>query len=162
MLFRNENPVLGPLTQINELGTLASNSTLLSNNFKPTSREVISFPIPASAVTTQWLWQAPWQCQVVAIRVNWAVQSTGASNLSVEKIATDTVAPAASNGTTIVLLSNAVISMQGTANTRQNIALSTASGALNLNAGDQIAVFASATLAGLVGAILQVEIAQLG
>lgn len=162
MLFRNENTVLGPTSQINEFGTLASNSTLVSNNFKPTSREVLSFPIPASAVLTQWVYQAPWQCQVVAVRINWAVQSTGASNLSVEKIATDTVAPAASNGTTIVLLTNAVISMQGTANTRQNIALSTASGALTLNAGDQIALFASATLVGLVGANLQIEIAQLG
>src|SRR6266850_7032194 len=163
MLCRNENPVLGPLTQVNESGTLSTNSTLVSSNFKPTSREFISFPVPASAALSQYLWQAPWSCQVVGIRLNWVVQSTGASNLSVLRVTADAVAPGAANGTTLILLQNAVTSMQGTANTRQNIALSVAAGnPLILNPGDQVAVFASATLVGLSGANLQIEIAQIG
>lgn len=164
MLFRNENPVLGPFTQINEQGTLATNSTLVSNNFKPSSREILSVPlIVAAAASSQYIFQAPWQCQVVGVRLNWTVQSTGASNLSVERITADAVAPAAANGTTIILLTAAAASLQGTANTRQNLALSTAAGnPLVLNAGDQIAIFESAATTGLAGAYVQVELAQIG
>jgi len=73
------------------------------------------------------------------------------------------LAPAAANGTTIILLTSAVTSLQGTANTRQNLALSTAAGnPLVLNAGDQIAFFWSAATTGLAGCNVQIELSQLG
>src|SRR6266566_9169552 len=164
MIFRNEQLPLGAQSTINEFGTLASNTTLVNNNFKPTSREILSVPlIVAAAASSQYVFQAPWTCQVVGIRVNWTVQSTGAANLSVLRVTADAVAPAAANGTTLILLSNAVVSLQGTANSRQNIALSAAAGnPLVLNPGDQIAIFESAATTGLAGAYVQVEIAQIG
>src|SRR5882724_941870 len=128
MLFRNENPVLGPLSQVNEQGTLASNATLVSNNFKPTSRHIFSIPLVAASSLTAYLFQAPWQCQIVAIRYN-CTTAASAGVLSVERIIGDSVAPAAANGTTIILLTGATATLSGfTANTRQNLALSVAAG----------------------------------
>lgn len=164
MLFRNENPVLGPLTQVNEQGTLQSNATLVNNNFKPTSRHIIDVPLVAVAgVNSQWVFQAPWQCQVVALRFNGTVVGA-ASNLSIERITADGIAPAAANGTTIILLTAAVFALNTfTPNTRVNIALSVAAGNPTvLNAGDQIAFFVSASDAGLLGANVQIELAQIG
>jgi hypothetical protein len=165
MLFLGEFPVLGPNTKVQELsgyaGAPAGNPVL--NAFKPGTREVISVPLVAAATFSQYIFQAPWLCQVVGIRVNFTVQSTGAANMSIERIIGDTVAPGATNGTTIILLTNAVVTLQGTANTRQNVALSVAAGSpLVLNAGDQIALFNAATSAGLVGGYVQIEIAQIG
>ncbi len=166
MLFRNENSVLGPSSQINEFGTLSTNSTLVSNNFKPVSREMLeiqfSATINAGANLSGYVYLAPWACQVVGVRYNCTV-AAGAGVLSIEKINADSVAPAAANGTTIVLLTAATMTLSGfTANTRQNPALSTASGALLLNAGDQIAFFLSAVPTSLVGGNVQVELVQLG
>jgi len=162
MLFKNENPVLGPTSQITEVGLTSTSSTALAtNSFKPTSREVVTVPLVAGALA-QWAYKAPWACQVLAIRFNGTVVGA-ASNLSVEKINTDGVAPAAANAGTIVLLTNAVFALNTfTPNTWANIALSTASGALNLNPGDGIALFVSASDAGLVGAVVQIELAQIG
>src|SRR6267142_1272958 len=156
MLFKNENPVLGPTSQITEVGLTSTSSTALAtNSFKPTSREVVTVPLVAGAL-------AQWACQVLAIRFNGTVVGA-AYNLSVEKINTDGVAPAAANAGTIVLLTNAVFALNTfTPNTWANIALSTASGALNLNPGDGIALFVSASDAGLVGAVVQIELAQIG
>lgn len=164
MLFKNENPVLGPTSQITELGLTSTSSTALAtNSFKPTSREIIDVPVIAAAgANSQWVYKAPWACQVLAIRFNGTVVGA-ASNLSVEKINTDGVAPAAANAGTIVLLTNAVFALNTfTPNTWANIALSTASGALNLNAGDGIALFVSAASTGLLGAVVQIELAQIG
>jgi hypothetical protein len=163
MLFRNENPVLGPSTQVNEQGTLASNSTLVSNNFKPGTREIFSIPLAAASALTAYLFQAPWACQVVAIRYN-CTTAAAAGVLSVERIIGDAVAPAAANGTTIILLSAATATLSGfAANTRQNLALSVAAGnPLVLNAGDQIAYFLSTAPTSLVGGVLQIEVAQIG
>lgn len=166
MLFKGEFPVLGLTTQLQELSGYTgagAGYTIQTQAFKPSTREVIDFPIPASAALSQYIYQAPFTTAVIGLRLNWVVQSTGASNLSVLRVVGDTVAPGAANGTTLILLQSAVTSMQGTANTRQNLALSTASGLpLVLSPGDQIAVFASATLAGLSGANLQIELAQIG
>ncbi len=165
MLFKGEFPVLGAATQIQELGlTPTSSSAQTLNAFKPNSREILTVPlIVAAAASSQYVYQAPWTCQVVGIRLNWTVQSTGAANLSVLRVTADAVAPGAANGTTLILLTNAVASLQGTANTRQNLALSAAAGnPLILNAGDQIAIFESAATTGLAGAYVQVELSQIG
>jgi hypothetical protein len=162
-LFRDENPALGASTSVKELsGYGAGNPTV--NYFKPTTREVIDVQLIANAGSAgMWVYQAPWACQVVGAHINWTAQSTGASNLSIEKITADALAPAAANGTTIVLLTNAVVSLQGTANTRQNLTLSSASGSpLVLNPGDQIALFWSAATTGLAGCNVQIELAQIG
>lgn len=160
-LFRNENPNLGPLTTVAELSGFGAGNPILSN-FKPGTREIVSVPLAIGA-TTQYVFQAPWQCQVVGLHYN-CTTAAGATNLSIERIIGDSVAPGAANGTTIILLSTGVLALAGfTANTRQNIALSVAAGSpLVLNAGDQIALFFSAALATAVGAYVQIELAQIG
>lgn len=165
-LFRNENPNLGPQTTVQELSGYGAGNPVPSN-FKPTTREVLSVPlsavINATGNLTGYIFQAPWQCQVVAIRFN-CTTAAAAGVLSVERIIGDSVAPAAANGTTIILLTAATATLSGfNANTRQNLALSTASGSpLVLNAGDQIAYFLSAVPTSLVGGEVQIEIQQLG
>lgn len=163
-LFRNENPNLGPLTTVNEVAlSNVSNTTTVSNNFKPSTREIISVPLAAASATSAYVYQAPWQCQVVGIHFN-ATTAASAGVLSVERIIGDSVAPAAANGTTIILLTAATATLSGfTANTRQNLALSVAAGSpLILNAGDQIAYFLSTAATALVGGNLQIELAQIG
>jgi hypothetical protein len=161
-LFRNENPNLGSTTTVQELSGYGTGTPVV-NNFKPGTREVLSVPLAAASALTQYIFQAPWQCQVVGIRYN-CTTAAAAGVLSVERIIGDTVAPAAANGTTIILLTAATATLSGfTANTRQNLALSTAAGSpLILNAGDQVAYFLSAAPTSLVGGDLQIEIAQIG
>jgi hypothetical protein len=167
MIFLGEFPVLGPKTLVQEVSGYAGSNYPAAGQpslqaFKPTTREPVQAALTATS-TSGYMFQAPWQCQVIGIHYNCTTVG-GASNLSVERIIGDTVAPGAANGTTIILLTSAVLAVAGaTANTRQNLALSTAAGSpLILNAGDQIAYFLSAAPTGLVGGLIQVEIAQLG
>jgi hypothetical protein len=161
-LFRDENPALGPLTQVKELSGYGTGTPVV-NYFKPGTREMIAVPLSATSNLTQYIFQAPWACQVVGVHFN-CTTAAGAGVLSVERIIGDGVAPAAANGTTIILLTAATMTLSGfLANTRQNVALSTAAGSpLVLNAGDQIALFLSAAPTSLAGAYVQVEIAQIG
>jgi len=161
-LFRNENPNLGPQTTLQELSGYGSGNPI-AQNFKPGTREVISIPIAAASALTQYIFQAPWTCQIVGIRYN-CTTAAGAGVLSVERIIGDSVAPAAANGTTIILLTASTATLSGfAANTRQNFALSVAAGSpLVLSAGDQIAYFLSAAPTSLVGGVIQIEIAQIG
>jgi len=160
-LFRDENPALGPTTTVKELSGYGSATPVVAY-YKPGTREILDIPLAPAGTITQWAYQAPFTCQVVGMRLNWTVQSTGAANLSVVRVTADSLAPQAANGTTVILLTSAVVSLQGTANTRQNLTLSTASGSpLILNPGDQIGLFSSASAAGLVGN-LQIELAQIG
>lgn len=161
-LFRDENPALGAQTVVKELSGTGTGTPLV-NYFKPTTREVITTSLLAAAgANSQWVFQAPWACNIVSIRFNGTVVGA-ASNLSIEKITADGIAPAAANGTTIVLLTNAVFALNTfTPNTYVTPALSTASGALSLNAGDRIALFVSAASTGLLGAVVQIEIQQVG
>ena len=165
MLFKGEFPVLGATTLEQELSGYTgagAGYTIALNQYKPQTREIIDIPLAPAGVITQWAYQAPMTQQVIGIRINWTVQSTGAANLSVVRVTADALAPQAANGTTVILLTSAVVSLQGTANTRQNLALSTAAGQpLILNPGDQIGLFSSASAAGLV-ANLQIELAQIG
>lgn len=160
-LFRNEGPNLGPGTTVFELSGYGAGNPV-QNNYKPTTREIITVPLTIGA-TSQYVYQAPWSCQVIGIHYN-CTTAAGATNLSIERIIGDSVAPAAANGTTIILLSTGVLALAGfAANTRQNIALSVAAGSpLVLNAGDQIALFFSSALATAVGAYVQIELTQIG
>lgn len=164
MLFRNENPVLGPLTQENESGTLGTNSTLISNNFKPTSREFAQVQgLAAASLASDWVWIAPWACQVVAVRCNFTVTSTSGT-LNIVKVSADAIAPGtADNGTTVRNIVSAPLSLSGAANTRVNGVISAAAGNPSvLAAGDQLAYQLAGTLTGLVGLTFQVELAQIG
>src|ERR1700678_1782085 len=169
-LFRDESPALGRLTTLAEISGYAGSGYPLAgepiqNYYKPTTREILDFQlnsvVNATGNLTGYVYQAPWQCQVVGIHFN-CTTAAGAGVLSVERIIGDSVAPAAANGTTIILLTAATLTLSGaTANTRQNLALSTAAGSpLILNAGDQIAYFLSAAPTSLVGGNLQIEIVQ--
>jgi hypothetical protein len=165
-LFRNEGPNLGPATTVFELSGYGSGNPV-QNNYKPTTREIIEVPfnaiINAGSNLTGYIYQAPWSCQVIGIHYN-CTTAAGAGVLSLERIIGDSVAPAAANGTTIILLTASTMTLSGlAANTRQNLALSTAAGSpLVLNAGDQIAYFLSTVPTSLVGGNVQIELAQLG
>lgn len=161
-LFKDENPQLGPSTSVKELTGYGAGNPVV-NYFKPQTREVLSVPLVAASSLTAYVYQAPYTCQVVGIHFN-CTTAAAAGVLSVERIIGDTVAPAAANGTTIILLTAATLTLSGaTANTRQNLALSAAAGSpLVLNAGDQIAYFLSTAPTSLVGGNIQIEIAQIG
>lgn len=161
-LFRDENPALGPTTSVKELSGYGAGNPVVSY-FKPSTREFVTINLQAASPLTQYLFQAPWAAQVVGVHYN-CTTAAAAGVLSVERIIGDTVAPAAANGTTILLLTAATMTLSGfAANTRQNVALSTAAGSpLILNPGDQIAYFLSAAPTSLVGGNLQIELAQIG
>lgn len=161
-LFRDENPVLGPSTQVKELSGYGAGNPVV-NYFKPCTREIIDFTMSSAAQhTTGWVFQAPWKCQVVGIHENHTVASTSGT-LDIVKIQADGVAPAAANGTTIISQLTAPMSTAGAANTRQNLALSTASGSpLVLNAGDQLAVVSGGTNTNYAGGSVQIEVSQIG
>jgi len=164
MLFKGEFPVLGPTSQIQENGTLASNTTLVLNSFKPTSREFVTVTqLAAASLANEWIYTAPWACQVVAVRCNFTVTSTSGT-LNIIKITGDTIAPStADNAGTVRNIVNAPLSLSGVANTRVNGVMNTASGNPTvLSAGDQLAYQLAGTLTGLVGLTFQVELAQIG
>src|SRR5271156_2022363 len=159
--FRDESPALGRLTTVAEISGYAGSNypaggEPLQNYYKPTTREVLdvqfSVLLNPSTNLTGYVYQAPWQCQVVGIHYN-CTTAAGAGVLSIERIIGDSVVPAAANGTTIILLTASTATLSGfAANTRQNLALSTAAGSpLVLNAGDQIAYFLSTSPTALVG-----------
>lgn len=162
-LFSNEAPILGAGTTLAEVGLgPTSSSTQVGHAYKPTTRELVDVTIQAAAQhVSQWIYQAPFKCQVVAIRENHTVASSSGT-LDVVKIMADAVAPATANGTTIISQLTGPLSTAGTANTRQNLALSSATGNPSiLNPGDQLAVVAAGTATGYAGGILQIEIVQL-
>ncbi len=164
MIFRNEQLPLGAQSTINEFGTLASNTTLVNNNFKPTSREFVTVTqLAAASLANEWIYQAPWACQVVAVRCNFTVTSTSGT-LNIVKITGDTVAPStADNAGTVRNIVSSPLSLSGVANTRVNGVMNTAAGNPTfLAAGDQLAYQLAGTLTGLVGLTFQVELAQIG
>jgi hypothetical protein len=172
-LFRNENPNLGPLTTVAELSGFGSGQPILQN-FKPGTREIIEIVQSAAFVTAtgQYIFIAPWQCQVVAARITFGTAGTGSPVLNLNKIpqAGLPLAPStAANGTTVIALLSAAFSLSSTANTTTsatsaNGGLSTAAGSpLILQAGDQLAYQISGTVtSSSSGTYLQVEIAQIG
>jgi hypothetical protein len=161
MIFRHENPILGPSTTVEELSGYGAGNPQAAN-YKPTTREMVDVTIQAAAQhVTQWVYQAPWKCQIIAVHENHTVASSSGT-LDVVRITADSIAPSSSYGANIIQILNAgAMSTAGTANTRQNLALKAGSG-LILNPGDQIAVVAGGTATGYAGGIVQIEIAQLG
>ena len=162
-LFRGENPNLGTSTTVSEVGASStSTTTLVSSDFKPMTREMIDYTMAtATQHATGWLYLAPWKCKVVAVRENHtAASATG--TLDVVKIVSDAVAPAAANGTTILTMLTTPMSTAGTANTRQNLALTTTVTSLTLNAGDQLAIVTGGSNVGYTGGNVQVEVTQIG
>lgn len=163
-LFRNESPNLGPATTVQETANIStSNTTTAQNNYKPTTREIVDITMQSNTQhITQWFYVAPWKCQVIAVRENHTVASSSGT-LDVVKIMADGVAPATANGTTIISMLTGAMSTAGTANTRQNLALTTATGNPTiLNPGDQLALIAAGSNTSYAGGIVQVEIQQLG
>ena len=160
-IFKNENPVLGAKTALTEYSGYGSGNPKAAS-YKPTTREIIQVPIQAASALSQWVFQAPWKCQVLGAHFN-CTTAGAAVTATVEKIMADGVAPAAANGTTIINVLASTVPMNPTANTRANFAPSTAAGSpAILNAGDQLAVFLSGAPTALVGGLLQIEIAQIG
>lgn len=162
MLFRNEAPNLGSTTTVNEVGLKpASNASTQASDYKPTTRETILVQVPITAASSgTYFFEAPWKCQVIAIHFNLTVISTGAATGLIEKIVGDAVVPAAS-GAGITPLHSAVDLHGSTVNTRVEVTISATPTGATLNAGDQLALFTSASTAGTAG-YFQVDVTQIG
>lgn len=163
-LFRNENPNLGPQTTLAELSGFGSGQPTLSN-FKPTTREIIvSSPIAAASVPN-FLFIAPWACQVVSIKATYTTAGGASAAIQLTKVLQSALptAPNTAVGASVIALTSATIPLTGTANTTLVGTLSTAAGSPTIMAaGDQIGYILSGTLTGLVNLVIQVELAQIG
>lgn len=168
-LFRSESPNLGPTTTVQELSGFGAGNPITSN-FKPTTREIVSFSQTSATVpATQYVFVAPWQCQVLAVRISLQTLSTSGT-LAVVKVpqASLPLAPTTAVGTSgvvnILNTSNVNIGSGGiTVNSTNLPALNGGSGSpLVLNPGDQLALQFASTLTSLAGLYVQIEIAQIG
>jgi len=164
-LFRDENPALGAQVTVKEISGFGSGNPVV-NYFKPQTREYISFiQGQATVPATQFVFVAPFACQVVSVKATWTVVSTSGT-LQVVKFQQASLPSApstAANGTTIVNLLSSTINLAGTVNTTNVGSLSSASGSpLVLATGDQIALQFGGTMTGQAGLLVQVEIAQIG
>lgn len=161
-LFRNENPNLGPTTTVNETAATSTSMTTTGvNDLKPQTREILTFPV-AAATPACWLAVAPYKCQVRAIRLlagTIVANSTQTIQPVVLAVASQPGAP--STGTALTAAAVPVGS-GSTANTPAAQALSATASVLQLNPGDLIGMTISAALTSLVGAVLQIEISQIG
>lgn len=166
-LFRDENPALGPTTQVKELSGYGTATPLVSY-LKPTTREMVDLQLsvitnPSGTALVGWIYQAPWKCQVIAVHENHTTAAAASTTVDIIRIQADSVVPATANGTTLISMLAAPLSLAGTANTRQNPALSAAAGSPTvLNAGDQLAFVINQAPTGLAGCNVQVEITQIG
>lgn len=168
-LFKDEAPALGATTTVAELSGFGSGNPTLSR-FKPTTREFISFSQGSATVpATQYVWVAPWACQILSVKVTLSALSTSGT-LAITRTLQSALPSApstAANGTTILnVLSAASINIGAggiTANNWTSNALSTASGSpLVMAAGDTVALQFGGTLTSLTGLQVQIEIAQIG
>lgn len=166
-LFRDENPALGPTTQVKELSGYGTGTPTVTY-LKPMTREMVDFQLsiitnPSGTSLVGYVYEAPWKCQVIAARANYSTAAVASTTVDVIRIQADGVAPATANGTTLISMLAAPISLASAANTRHEAALSTAAGApLVLNAGDQLVYVINQAPTGLAGCNVQVEISQIG
>lgn len=164
-LFSNESPILGANTTIKEVGLGgASNTSLISSNYKPVTREVVSALLDvtkSSGALNGWLFVAPWKCQVMGVRFVCSVVANSTQTVQVYSlpVASQPAAPSTGN---VVTAAATPIGSGATANTVAFSALSTTLANTVLNTGDLLGYVVSATPTSLVGGVLQVEIQQLG
>ena len=161
-LFRNESPNLGPSTSVNETAlTSASMTTTAVSDLKPQTREIITFPLVA-ATTAGWLWVAPYKCQIKAIRLI-AGTTVANSTQTIQPVVLPVASqPAAPSSGTALTAAAVPVGSGSTANTPAAAALSATTSVLTLNPGDLVGMTISGALTALVGAILQMEVAQIG
>jgi len=161
-IFRNENPNLGSVTTVNETAlTSASMTATATSDLKPTTREIFNFPIVAATIA-QYLWVAPWKCQIKAIRfIGGTVVAN--STQTIQPVVTPVASqPAAPSSGTALTAAAIPVGSGSTANQPAAAALSATTSVLTLNPGDLIGMTISGALTALVGGVLQIEVAQIG
>lgn len=162
MIFRNENPSLGPSTTVQELSGFGAGNPV-ANNYKPATRHIVNVPALVAASTSQFVFIAPWACQVLSVKATFSTASSSGT-LQLVKVAQSAlpVAPGtADNGTTILDQCTGTLSLAGTANT--TVAGTLKGGATNvMAAGDQLSIRLGGTLTSLANCLVQVELAQIG
>jgi hypothetical protein len=166
-LFRSEAPLLGRGTQIHELSgaggyPTAGNPTL--NFYKPLTRLVISTQISAVIDTTanivNYVFVAPFSCQLVKATFACVVAATSSATVTVYKVPLASQPEAATSGTAMTTAFN--VDTGATANSQNVLTIINAPAATSIcNAGDLVAIAFSATPAGLTGAMLQLEFVAL-
>jgi hypothetical protein len=161
MLFRNEQPNLGPSTTINSTVLKGdSNTTVAAFDHKPQSREIVNLLI-AAATTDGWAFVAPFACEVVAIRFVNDVVANSTQTIQVYKLPYASQ-PAHPAGTGAVVLTAAAtgVGSTSTADAVAYQALTTTLADRKLAVGDLIGFHISGTLTSLAGGLLQIEIIE--
>jgi hypothetical protein len=165
-LFVAENPVLGAGTKLAELsgaaGNPAGNPAL--NYYKPTTREIISFPLgiisdPTADIVGP-VFIAPWACTLLSAKFVCVTPASASVTLSVYNVPYASQAEAATSGNLLVVALN--VDSGVTANTVAPFTLSATKSFLNIGANDMISYSFSAAPMALSGALLQLEFAQTG
>lgn len=168
-LFKDENPQLGASVSVKEFSGFGA-ATPVVNYFKPQTREVVAFAQASATIpATQYVFVAPFACQVISVKATLTALSTSGT-LAVTRVpqASLPLAPSTAVGTSGVLniLSSATVNIGSggiTANNFTAATLNTAAGSPTvLAAGDAIAVQFGGTLTSLTGLLVQIEIAQIG
>jgi hypothetical protein len=161
-LFRNENPNLGPLTTINEVGLSgASNTSAVASDFKPTTREILTVTFEATD-TNGWVFVSPWNCKVVGVRFVCTVVANSTQTVQLYKMPVASQ-PAAPSGTGSKVLTAAAtpVGSGATANVVAFSGLTTTAADLLLAPGDLIGYNFSGAPTSLVGGQLQIEVQQI-
>lgn len=177
-LFRDENPALGQqvsAAEVSGYGPVSGSTPSVRNYFKPTTRETIqyySLVAPVSGTGT-FVFIAPWQCQVVALRAT-AITASGTPSLEIRRFtqAGLPLAPTtAANGTTVIELLTTPLLVSTTANTTvqatqypigtPGLVLVAANGQI-FQPGDQLSLVFGGTITTTTGLLVQIELAQIG
>lgn len=160
-LFKDENPQLGAQTTERELSGFGSGNPVV-NYYKPQTREILPILGIVAATAAEYVFIAPYACQVIAVRFT-ASTASSAGTLQLFKTpqASLPAAPPTSASGNVVALFSAAVALSATSNTAVSAAPTVASAAI-LAAGDQLSINLGGTLTSLAGGLLQIELAQIG
>jgi hypothetical protein len=165
MLFRDENPALGPTTSVKELSGVGSGQPTF-NYYKPTTRQFAETQFSEPTLVgslTGWIFRAPWKCQIIAAELILATPATTSVTVQAYTVPYASQPEAPSAGNAIFAAAQNLSSATATANTSISIALETTTSTyLTMNPGDLLGYVFSGTSTGIAGGLLQVEIVQIG
>lgn len=163
MLFRNENPILGDGTLVQELSGAAAYPAAgnpLFNTYKPITREIVS--IPMSIVTDPTadivgpLFINPWYHATLVKASFMCVTASSASvTLSLYNVPYASQPEAATSGNLLATALN--VDSGVSANTQIQFTLTTTTAYLTLGSGDVVSYSFSAAPTAMSGALLQLE-----
>lgn len=152
--FRDEYPVLGPATVLDE--SLASTTVIQPQPAKIVGAWAENFgPFDAGTAVSRTSFVAAYPVQVIGFLVRFGTAGGAAAAVTLEK---DPSGTAIGSGTVLL---TAPVALTGTANTNTAGTLIASSTSLSLAKGDSLALVFSGTVTGLVGLNVQVVIQKI-